>query len=292
MDPALTGSAIKAATSAVDDLSKSNARLLERALGPTADVIGQWLAGRAEARLNNTRKVLERTAIKSDHQGRTGPSNPRVAKTVLEESSYTDDEFMAEYFSGLLAASRTPDGRDDSAIFWTRAVAGLSSIQIRLHFQLYRRWALDLRGRSDINLGMDDGRRRAMLHMPLAVAYQAVDPTSLSVHTDGTIGVSAEGDSRFRHAVVGLVREGLIGPEYGFGDSSEFPHLKSPFEQFFYTKPTVAGIELFGYVAGVPATAPNILCQIDPIPDLPDGITEISIAALPNLDPEPPMAEG
>jgi len=43
-------------------------------------------------------------------------ANLRVTRDVIWNGAVTDDEVCAEYFGGILAASRTEDGKDDSAI--------------------------------------------------------------------------------------------------------------------------------------------------------------------------------
>src|SRR5688572_11934981 len=41
-------------------------------------------------------------------------ANLRVAKDVLWNGSFTDEQICAEYFGGILAASRSADGKDDT----------------------------------------------------------------------------------------------------------------------------------------------------------------------------------
>src|SRR5215471_14031340 len=135
--------------------------LFIRMLGPAADEIGEALRRFTEFRLRNVGRVITKAADKAggtDH----GIVNPRVAQVLLEEGSYCDDELIAEYLGGALAASRTPNGRDDRAVTWSGLVTSLSSLQVRAHFLVYREWAARLHGVPDLNLGLGAARHRAM----------------------------------------------------------------------------------------------------------------------------------
>lgn len=263
MDPIVTTGVVKAVGSAADDTSKVSSNLLQRALGPTADVIGAALAQYTELRLFNTERIAAKAAKKSEARNRSGPANPRVAHKVLEEGSYADDELLAEYFSGLLAASRTPSGRDDRAVFWTNVVGSLSTVQIRLHYALYREWATQLSGRTDINLDINEGRSAAAAEVAF---FDAVCITEALLPTGQ---LSSTALPNFTHAVIGLVREGLIGPDYGWGSREATSRKESPYPQLFWTKPTAPGIELFGWALGLDGLESRTFCSLDEIPDGP-----------------------
>src|SRR5439155_6797881 len=66
-----------------------------------------------------------------------GAVPPRVLKEVLDEGSFCDDELTAEYFGGILASGRSPNGRDDRAASYLRLTAELSTYQIRFHYIAY-----------------------------------------------------------------------------------------------------------------------------------------------------------
>ena len=59
-------------------------------------------------------------------------ANLRVARDVLWNGAFCDEAIGAEYFGGILAASRTVDGRSDDAIPFVDAVKAMSSSQLRL----------------------------------------------------------------------------------------------------------------------------------------------------------------
>lgn len=63
--------------------------------------------------------------------------NLRVTRDVFWNGAFTDDEVCAEYFGGILASSRTTEGKDDSAIQYVDVIKSLSSKQLRLHYLIY-----------------------------------------------------------------------------------------------------------------------------------------------------------
>jgi hypothetical protein len=130
VDPVVTGSVLKVAEGVGNEAAKTTSGLLSRALGPAADEIGIWLGRLTHFRLNN----IQRIAMAAEKRGGEGVIHPRVVHQVLEDGSFCDSELLAEYFGGILASSRTPDGRSDIGVSWSSVVASMSSVQIRGHF--------------------------------------------------------------------------------------------------------------------------------------------------------------
>lgn len=64
-------------------------------------------------------------------------ANLRVARDVFFNGSFTDESICAEYFGGILASSRSDDGKDDLGIFYTDIIKSLSSSQLKLHYITY-----------------------------------------------------------------------------------------------------------------------------------------------------------
>lgn len=88
--------------------------------------------------LENRHSDVRRVAELADARGRGAGAIPaRVAESVLQSAQFAKSEFVAEYLSGILASSRTPDGHDDRGISWTRLISQLSSDQVRMHYVLY-----------------------------------------------------------------------------------------------------------------------------------------------------------
>lgn len=108
---------------------------LKRVLGPTLSELGEdfrrlYITGREKLIRTAQRKIPD---IEDGHV-----ANPRVAVDVLANGAIAaDNEICAEYFGGLLAASRTKDGRDDSLIPLVDVVKSLSSEQLRIHYWAY-----------------------------------------------------------------------------------------------------------------------------------------------------------
>ena len=63
--------------------------------------------------------------------------NLRVTRDVFWNGAFTIDEVCAEYFGGILASSRTYDGKDDSCIQFVDVIKSLSAKQLRLHYVIY-----------------------------------------------------------------------------------------------------------------------------------------------------------
>lgn len=207
VDP-LSGAAVaKALSAAGGEGAKETGRLLGRVLGPSADEIGEALRRYTAFRVGNVARIAEKAESKGAGRGeREVP--PRVAHRLLEEGSYCDDELMVEYLSGVLAASSTPGGRDDRAVVWSDMVTGLSSLQVRAHFLLYREWAVRLHGRSDLNLGMEAPRAQCEIHVELVeflnalVAGHNVDPIAAVNHAIVVLAPGpGENHARWRRTV-------------------------------------------------------------------------------------------
>ncbi|PIA66085.1 hypothetical protein [Pseudomonas sediminis] len=85
----------------------------------------------------NRDKLLAKAAKKVADPNDGAKPNLRVARDVIWNGAVTDDEVCAEYFGGILAASRSEDGRDDSALIYVDCIKALSSKQLHLHFVIY-----------------------------------------------------------------------------------------------------------------------------------------------------------
>lgn len=114
------------------------AKTLEKILGPTAAYIGEGLKSWTERRIQNVARIFQKATVKlGDDLNNPGSIPPRVLKEVLDEGSYCDDELTAEYFAGVLASGRSPNGRDDRAATYLKLTSTLSTYEIRLHYIAY-----------------------------------------------------------------------------------------------------------------------------------------------------------
>lgn len=136
MDPLSlsVGAAGKAIEPAAAEAAKVAGNILTRLLGPLADEMGATLV--AKYRVSNVQRVARRAAEKVALDV-DGAVPARVAAAVFDAAQWAEEEFVTEYLSGVLAAARTPDGRDDSAVAWTALVARMPTAAIKLHHALY-----------------------------------------------------------------------------------------------------------------------------------------------------------
>lgn len=109
---------------------------LQKVLGPVSEEVGEefrriYKAGRE--------KILASAYRKLENPDDGKQANLRVAQDVLWNGAFTDDEVCAEYFGGILASSRSEDGKDDSNIQFSSVIRSLSSSQLRLHYLIYNR---------------------------------------------------------------------------------------------------------------------------------------------------------
>lgn len=121
--------------------------------GGSLDVVGEALERWTRSRLENVGRITENALKKSGSDlERPGVVPARVAMRVFDEGSYSDDDVVIEYLGGVLASSRTPQGRDDRGNTWTKLVAGLSTYELRYHYICYRLLREHLVGNVDVNL--------------------------------------------------------------------------------------------------------------------------------------------
>lgn len=298
MDPIVTGSLAKAADASANESAKVASNLLIRLLGPAADEYGdqlrEWVA---RQRASRAARLLEKAEAKS--RGRSGSVPPRVAYRVLEDGTLSDDELMSEYLSGVLAGSRSPGGRDDRAVAWSSLVSRMSSLELRTHYLLYREWATGLKGRTDLNLASATDRERAALVLDLMELLSGVQDEENPI----------PGDQLVTHVVWGLYQHGLI-ENFQYGRATEL-NLRGPLggavrridnpkasgggrpapahEYLFQAGPTVRGIELWGWAAGIPSLSPSDFVEdapvIDADPRLP-RLVSADLLYLPEVDGE------
>jgi hypothetical protein len=247
VDPlSVAGALTKAVESAADkgdEGSKTAEGLLLRAFGPAADEIGQALARWTALRVGNVKRVTAVADRKSLATGRDGIVNPRLARSLLEEGSYCDNELMAEYLGGILAGGRSVDGRDDRAVSWSAMINSMSSVQVLLHFILYREWAHAIHGMTDDKIA---GRQ------DIGLIYVDADEVVRSL---AAAHPELEPSAGIVHAIAGLARLDLIGSGWTTGPVAQMPPPSPPelaFESAIRATPSHAGMELYGWACGLP----------------------------------------
>jgi hypothetical protein len=125
------------------------AKLIEKMLGPTADYVGIGIKNWTEQRVQNVGRIFRKAAQKLGSRiDSQGGIPPKTLKEILDGGSYADDELTAEYFGGILASGRTPNGRDDRGASYLRLTSELSTYQIRFHYITYNKFRHFFRGAS------------------------------------------------------------------------------------------------------------------------------------------------
>lgn len=168
--------------------------VLTRLLGPTVDIMGARIAEAYKRR--NVKKIVDKAHEKADTD-RGGLIPPRVAQDVLDKSIWAENEFLAEYLSGVLASARTEFGESDNGVAWTALVGRMSSDQIALHWTLY--CAIQRRARNaDFRTVWD------LIENQFVVDHSSLLSSLNWPRTEATL------TTRLYEAVYGLKREGLL----------------------------------------------------------------------------------
>jgi hypothetical protein len=236
MDPLAT--AITAAAK-----SETSQSLIRAVLLPSAELYGQHLRDILDTRLSerraaNAQRILEKASRKLD-PNQTGYWPPRVVKEIFDDGSLTDDGLAAEYLAGVLASSRSPNGRDDRGVAISTMINRLSFYTLRTHYIFYTAVRQLLAG-SGLQLGVDVEAKKAQVYIPYSTYYSAMEFD----RSEDAWGAST-------HAIYALAQDNLIGLDYWFG-RLEFIRESFPSapEVGMVITPSVRGVELYLWAAG------------------------------------------
>ena len=214
--------------------------MLRKILGPTADYLGDDFKERlVERRKNTVAEILSNAEKKLgprlDSPGRV---SPKVLKEVLNDGSYAEDPVSVEYIGGVLASSRTADGRDDRGARIVKMVDNLSVYQLRTHYLIYSTVAY-IFAKTDNSFALHKDRIKMNLFFP----------------TDGYInsmGMSLPDLTSFpilmSHIFHGLSADGLILENWAMGEKKTLQtiHHKAPDDKHgIILQPSSLGAELF-----------------------------------------------
>lgn len=128
---------------------------VEKLLGPTFEYLGVGLKNTIEkfnvGAKENINKIFKKAIDKKKEKiDETGKVSPRIIKDIVLDGSFCDTNVLQEYYSGILAASRTING-DDSDVFYLNIIKGLSTEQLKLHYVIYCKFLQTYKGQ-DVNL--------------------------------------------------------------------------------------------------------------------------------------------
>jgi hypothetical protein len=107
---------------------------LQKAFGPALTEIGEDLK---KLYAKGRDKIISVAYRKIANVDDGKQANLRVTRDVLWNGAFTEDDVCAEYFGGILASSRSEDGKDDEAIQFVDVIKSLSSKQLHLHYVIY-----------------------------------------------------------------------------------------------------------------------------------------------------------
>lgn len=108
--------------------------LANKLLGKTGELIASDLA---EVYSVGRNKILDVFAKKVTNPKDPWQTNLRVTKDVFLNGSFSDESVCAEYFGGILASSRSSDGKDDRGVYYVDIIKSLSSHQLFFHYIIY-----------------------------------------------------------------------------------------------------------------------------------------------------------
>jgi len=215
---------------------------LDKILGPTADYLGVSLKDFAQKRTENIGRIFQNAESKlGEKLNQPGQVPPKVLKTILNEGSYSDDEITVEYFGGILASSRTEQGRDDRGARIAKILDGLSTYQIRSHYIIYTLIRKKFKD-SGYKFNQAD-RPRMTIFIPWEFYLKAMEFNESE---------NAQITSLVNHIFFGLSNESLIeGFQYGHVEHirKTYPEAK---DGGLLVTPSVHGAELYlwGYGLG------------------------------------------
>ena len=81
-------------------------------------------------RLNNQIRMLQKSEKKYSKFSKQGTyAHPRIVSSVLNFSSWSDDDTIHDMWAGLLASSCTPSGKDESNLIFINILSQITSLQ-------------------------------------------------------------------------------------------------------------------------------------------------------------------
>lgn len=169
--------------------------VIQKLLGPAFDEIGNDLK---ELYSVGKDKILT-VAIRKSNINDNKRANLRVARDVFWNGSFTDDSICAEYFGGILASSRSNDGKDDSGIYSTDIIKSLSSNQLKLHYMIYhsinKLWLTMPSEKERPNVGIDSNLAQFIIWFftkELEKFDISIEKDLIALHNNGLVGMRFE----------------------------------------------------------------------------------------------------
>lgn len=148
---------------------------IEKLLGPTFEYYGQGLKNLTESfnikAKENLKKIFGRAIVKKGHElEKNGIINPRIIKEIVLDGAFCDTNIISEYYSGILASSRTEDGNDEG-IHYINILKGLSSKQLKLHYAIYSKFFKEHKG-EEYNLHSQTERNKLKVYFSIQEVFE------------------------------------------------------------------------------------------------------------------------
>lgn len=226
--------------------------IANKLLGKTADAISADIATLYEVGRN---KLITAAARKTKNVDDGKVANLRVARDVFFNGSFTDEAICAEYFGGILASSRSADGKDDTGVFYTDIIKSLSASQLRFHYVIYH-------SLNKLWLEMPADKQRPNVGMGSEIGQYNIWFSTIELQT---LGVDVDKDLIALHSkeLIGMTYEAL---GHKLDDGKEVPYTK--------VQPTSLGVQLY-------AVAHNLLPNWRDLPN--EDFGEFPDIRLPNF---------
>jgi hypothetical protein len=177
---------------------------LKKTFGPVLGEIGEDLkkvysVGRDKIFIAGYKKI----ANKDD--GKT--ANLRVVRDVFWNGSFTDEAICAEYFGGILASSRSEDGKDDSGVYYVDIIKSLSSKQLLLHYIIYtalNKILVANPAKSELNPGQETDLQRETMFLSTNEIFKILNDDDFgrglhALHAKGLIGDFQTGSHKLKN---------------------------------------------------------------------------------------------
>src|SRR5690606_25692597 len=131
--------------------------------------------------------------IKNKDDGKC--ANLRVTRDVFWNGSFTDDSICAEYFGGILASSRSKDGKDDSGVFFVDLIKSLSSNRLKAHYLIYtalNQLLISNSEKANLNPGQSNEVNKETVYLSLVEINEILENADLgrelhALHSKGLI---------------------------------------------------------------------------------------------------------
>jgi hypothetical protein len=214
---------------------------VKKLLGPTADYLGVGLRDLVEKRVHTIGRIFRNAETKlGDKIEAPGAVPPKVLKQILDDGSFANDDLAVEYLGGILASSRTEQGRDDRGARIAKVVDMLSTYQLRTHYLLYStvRTVFASKG-----LSMDIfGRAKMQVFLPFTGYVAAMDFSERELQQPTPL---------LNHTLFGLYRDGLIEKDWLYGPQEFIVNkFAKATDGGIVCQPSALGTELFLWAFG------------------------------------------